>query len=182
MIKGIYSHLAVFLIVVFCFLGCSTGLKNISKNYIMNEEPNKSVIIGKSNIKQEGAIGITTWRTIRLKNATTNEQLPAPPIGDEYFFISLDKGEYIIESSWIGFGTLGAMGYGYPVHLNLRFKANPNEIIYIGDLTVTHKFKPFKEGLIGSDISISDTYEGAVNEFRKQYPNIKNDVKHSLMK
>lgn len=169
------SYFVLFLSLTFTLFGCATGgtAKNIRNNYDIEKEPYKSIIIGKVDIKQEGTIGIITSRSIVIKKAASDEEIPSPRVG-EYFFISLDEGEYVIESSWIGFGALGAMGYGYPAQVYVKFRAKPGEVVYIGNLTVTYRFSG--TGMVGRDILVSDQYEAAINAFRKKYPKIQADV------
>jgi hypothetical protein len=175
--KRCFFVAAVFL--GFALSGCGApAAKNIGKNYNIEKQPGQAIVIGKVDIGQKGAIGLITSRFITIKKADSDEEIPAPEVG-KYFFIPLDEGEYVIDSCFIGFGALGATGYGNTAQLYSRFRARAGKVIYIGNLTVTFRFTG--ANMTGRGVSVSDQYEEAVNEFRKKYQSIRAEVQKSLI-
>ncbi|MGB8491029.1 MAG: hypothetical protein WCE64_08215, partial [Bacteroidales bacterium] len=155
-------------------------LSNISNNYEPSKDANKCIIIGKVDILSKGALGIPKkWMELKKVGG---ESIQDFPLG-EFFFVSLEPGDYVIEKTWMAFGLLGAMGYGYPADVNVSFKATPNDIVYIGNLKVTHKFSSLGQlELTGFDKEITNDYEAAAKEFKMRYPNIQDEIKNNLMK
>ena len=171
-------ELFIFIMLVLPLGGCKTQqLSNISSNYNLNKESNKCIVIGKIDISAKHTIGITSSRWMEIKKAS-GESIPSLPVG-EYFFVSMEPGDYIIEKTWIGMGLLGALGYNNPATVNVKFNARSNDIIYIGNLKVIHNLQQGGPG--GFDKEITDDYETATREFRSRYPNIQGVVKRYLM-
>ncbi len=171
-------------------IGCAgRGLQNVNDEHNIGSQQNRATIIGKASLEYENYIGIPTYRVIyisRIQEMKDQKWMPFN-VNDEYFIISLEAGEYMITGSRLGIGFIAAFGKTYLAKLNYRFRAEPGEIIYIGNLTVQYRAhqgdgsEPAGTFLFDTSSFITDDFENASKEFYKQYPNVKEQIKKSLM-
>jgi hypothetical protein len=196
----------IFLLAAICPIGCASGgLQNINDDYDIGKQQNRAIIIGKATLKYENFIGIPTYRVIyisKLQQMKDQKQWILIRASGDFFFISLEAGDYIVTGARLGFGLSAAVGKSYPAELSYIFRADPGEIIYIGNLTVQYKahegagseptgpsqfetssFNSQPTGNFQFETSsfITDDFENASNEFNKKYPNVKVQIKKGLM-
>lgn len=176
----------VCVILVFALFGCAVAPK-INKN-IETKQPGQSIVFGKINI-ESGAVGI---RTMSYCCITKMSDLSEDGFGfsnGDLFFVVLDSGEYRISSILEGYGLTGALGFTEipPINIDRGFSVGENEVIYIGNMSANFICgrKSFWSGDVIEpdrwDIEITDEYDDAVKEFRKKYPNIKQNIQKKLL-
>jgi hypothetical protein len=73
---------------------------------------------------------------------------------------------------------MGLTAYGVPI--DKTFTVGSDEIIYIGKLMVEYTVDETYR-VTDQQVTIYDEYDLAVNDFRKLYPNIKKDIRKSLL-
>jgi hypothetical protein len=186
------KSIAYLIFSVLIIFGCtSTPKTHIGKDYDFNKHATKSIVFGKIDVKTKGVTGFPTYNAFHLKNAFTGQIVLIDRFSrDEYFLLALEPGEYEIAEIGLGFGLMGAIGDAAPtrgdiVPVNLRFKAIPGEVIYIGKLFVECTINPRLPGnvsVIDKRLVISDEYEIAEKEFRDRYSNIHKEIKKNLMR
>jgi hypothetical protein len=177
--------------VLVCLLtiSCATekkGLK-ISEDFDLSKNPNKSIVFGKIELQRKGVPGIPSgneFELVRRDRITNFEKFS----NNEYFFLSLEPGEYNLRKINLYYGGIGLLGlspYFVPVGVMINVD-KPNDVIYIGKLTVEFKLSTqgprVSQNATEIRVTVSDEYNQAVNEFRKLYPNIKNEIIKNLMR
>lgn len=183
---GIYfsQYLKIFLLLNSLFLfSCSTPqtFQQLSQDYDIEKQPGKAVIIGKVEIK-EPFLGIPSFNSLEVIEAATGKKYFLDFSRDENFFAVLDSGRYNIERIWVGHGVMqGAMRMAtYVKQVGRTFSVEMGEIVYLGKISA--EVQKSGMSIIVRNIDVIDEYDMAVNEFRKQYPNIKKDIKKNLLK
>jgi hypothetical protein len=181
----------IFLLAALCPVACAVGgLQNINEDYDIERHQDRAIIIGKANLEHENFIGVPTYRVIyisKLQQMKDQKQWMLIDVNNGFFFVSLEAGEYAVNSARLGFGFLAATGKTYPAELNYRFRAEPGEIIYIGNLTVKYRAhqgagtEPVGSFLFDTSSFIIDDFENASKQFNKKYPNVKAQIRKGLM-
>ena len=175
----------VCLIMVFVLFGCAVAPK-INTN-IETKQPGQSIVFGKINI-ESGVFGIRTMSYCRITKISDLSEDGFDFSNGDLFFVVLDSGEYRISSILEGYGLTGALGFSdVPIDIYREFSVGENEVVYIGNMSV-HHIRGRRNMWSGDvivpdswDIKITDEYDEAVKEFRKRYPNIKQNIQKKLL-
>jgi hypothetical protein len=179
------KHATAMLIAGVVLLGASgcAPLHNVSVKQYRSKDPSQSMVVGKINIKQRGAMGFRTRKWITVVNKSNGKGVPFLPATDKYFFLPMEPGEYFVEDIHLGYGFLGMIGYGNSVPIGRRFEVKPNETVYIGDMTIKVDFITGAAGLgiKNSDVLVADNYDIAVSAFRARYQDMNVEVSKRLL-
>jgi hypothetical protein len=170
------------LILVYVLSGCASEGLRIENNYDMSKNPGKSIVIGKISAKLKTSFSWPTSNAFVLVNQSSEKKIITQHFSrDKHFFVALDAGEYNIKELILGYGISGSIGLtAHDVPLSKAFSVSPDEVVYIGKLSVEYTADE-SYGVADVQITISDEYDLAVEEFRKLYPNIKKDVRKNLL-
>lgn len=174
----------VCLILVFVLFGCAVAPKITN---IETKQPGQSIVFGKINV-ESGVLGIRTMSFCHISEVSGLSANGFDFSNGDLFFIVLDSGEYRITSILEGYGLTGALGFSdVPINIYRRFSVGENEVVYVGNMSV--KYIPGRKTFWNGDvivpdrwdIKITDEYDEAVKEFRKRYPNVKQNIQKKLL-
>jgi len=185
-----------FLLVLLCLslVGCATNTYSVKKGFVLDSISQESLVIGKMSIigfwyYNRGCDlyvrSLDTDRRYRIKNRS-NLGIYAPErakgrIQNYYFFVNLPPGEYRVFGIYILGG--GGTYYKVPIGSDLKFSVEPRSVVYIGTLKILTSTRPnyWNRTILDCSVIARDEADEVIEELRIRYPDIKDEVKISLI-